>query len=153
MTLHWDYALSFLVSFTFESRRSNKELINLLNIVLIKVLRNWFSWIKFVIPNRATVCRAQLTHFFKSDENFALQSFAQQDNHNFSKWLFTLLGSLVLQLKTLLLVLGKIFRRAQVKNFLFGDENYARWIVSPDDDSSIRYYDIVSKHITELFFK
>ena len=36
------------------------------------------------------------------------------------------------QLKTLSLLLGKIFRRAKVTNFLFGDENFVRRIVSPN---------------------
>ena len=35
-----------------------------------------------LIPYRANLCRAKVTKFLKSDENFARQSFAQQDNHN-----------------------------------------------------------------------
>ena len=38
----------------------------------------------------------------------------------------------LLQLKTLVLLLGEIFRRAKVTNFWFGDENFTRRIVSPD---------------------
>ena len=58
------------------------------------------------------------------DENFALQDFAKEDNQNFSKGIGTLL--LVLKIKTLLLLLGEIFRRAKVTNSSFGDENFAR---------------------------
>ena len=77
--------------------------------------------------------------FFKvmkisADKNFARQSFAQQDNQNLSKGLVSLVGSLVLHLKTLLLFLGETFRRAKVTNFSFGDENFARRIVSPDEN-------------------
>ena len=68
------------------------------------------------------------------DENFSRQSFAKQDKRNLSKWLVTLLGSLSLQLKTLLLLLGEILSRAKVTNFSLGDENFARRIVSPDEN-------------------
>ena len=54
------------------------------------------------------------------DENFGLQSFAQQDNQKVH------LGSFVLHLKTLLLLLGEIFRQAKWMNFSFGDDNFAR---------------------------
>ena len=73
-----------------------------------------------------------MTNFSRGDENFVRQSLNWQDNHNLSKRLVTLWGSLVLQLKTLLLLLGKTFRRAKVTNFSFSDENFARQIVSPD---------------------
>ena len=33
-------------------------------------------------------------------------------------------GSLVLHVKTLILLLSEIFRQAKVTNFLFGDENF-----------------------------
>ena len=58
--------------------------------------------------------------------NIRTTKFRQQDKHNLSTWLFTLLGSLTLQLKTLLLLLGKICRRAKVTNSFLGDENFAR---------------------------
>ena len=70
---------------------------------------------------------------FRPTNNFARQSFANQCNHNLSKWLKSLVGSLVLHFKTLLLLLGKTFRRAKVTNFSFSDENFARRIVSPDE--------------------
>ena len=73
-----------------------------------------------------------MTNFLKSDENFARQSFAKQDNHTLSTRLATLLGSPVIQLKTLLLLLGENFRLAKVMNFLFGNENFVRRIVLPD---------------------
>ena len=38
----------------------------------------------------------------------------------------SLVGSLVLNFKTLLLLLGKTFRLAKMTNFSFGDENFAR---------------------------
>ena len=44
---------------------------------------------------------------------------------------FSLLGSFLLQLKTLLLLLGETFRRAKVMNFSFSRESFARRIVSP----------------------
>ena len=64
------------------------------------------------IPYQVKLCRAQVTNFLIRDknfvqqivlldENFAQQSFAQQNNHNLSKWLVSLLNTLVLQLKTL----------------------------------------------------
>ena len=40
----------------------------------------------------------------------------------------------VLQLETLLLLLGEIFRRHKVTNFSFSDENFARPLVSPDEN-------------------
>ena len=97
------------------------------------------------LPYRAKLCRAKVTNFLKSDENFARriispdenfarQSFAHQCNHNLSKWLKSLVGSLVLHFKTLLLLLGETFRRAKVTNFSFSDENFARRIVSPDEN-------------------
>ena len=43
------------------------------------------------------------------DKNFAWQSFAQQDNHNLFKWLVTLFRFTLLQLKTLVLLLGELF--------------------------------------------
>ena len=64
--------------------------------------------------------------------NFDRQSFAQQYNHNLSIWLKSIVGSLVLHFKTLLLLLGETFRRAKVTNFPFSAENFARRIVSPD---------------------
>ena len=71
---------------------------------------------------------------FRPTNSFARQSFAHQDNKKLSKWLVSLVGSLVLHLKTLLLLMGETFRRAKVTNFLFGDENFARRIVSPDEN-------------------
>ena len=50
---------------------------------------------------------------------------------------FSVLGSLLLQLKTLLLLLGEIFRRAKVTNFSFSHENFAQRIV-PTDESFAR---------------
>ena len=104
-----------------------------------------FVVVCFWVPYRAKLCRAKVTNFFKSDENFARQiispdenfarqSFAQQDNQSLSKWLVSLVDSLVLHLKTVLLLLGETFRRAKVTNFSFGDENFARRIVSPDEN-------------------
>ena len=55
------------------------------------------------IPYRAKLYRAEVTNFLKSDENFARQSFTQQHNHTLSKWLKSLVGSLLLHCKTLLL--------------------------------------------------
>ena len=63
--------------------------------------------------------------------SFPRQSFAQQDNHYVSL-LVSFKGSLVLHVKTLILLLSEIFRRTKVKNFSFGDENFSRQIVSPD---------------------
>ena len=70
--------------------------------------------------------------------------------------IFFLVGSLVLHLKTLLLLLGKIFRRAKVTNFSFGDENFARRIVSPDKvlpdkvSTATRFQSISSPNNTEM---
>ena len=87
------------------------------------------------VPYRTKLCRAKVTNFLESDGNFRLtNSFAQQYNHNLSKLLKSLVGSLVLHLKTLLLLLGETFRRAKVTNFSFSDENFARRIVSPDEN-------------------
>ena len=49
------------------------------------------------------------------------------------------MGSLVLHLKTLLLLVGETFRRAKVTNFLFGDENFARLKFRPTMFHPIRY--------------
>ena len=62
-------------------------------------------------------------------ENLARKSFTQQDNQNLSEWLVSLVGSLVIHLKTLLLLLSEIFRKAKVTNFSFGDENFVGRIV------------------------
>ena len=51
------------------------------------------------IHYRAKLSRAKMMNFLKSDENFAQQSFAQQDNHNLSELLVVLFGSPVLTLK------------------------------------------------------
>ena len=85
-----------------------------------------------VLPYGTQVYRAKVTIFLKGDEYFARQNFTQQDNYYLSKCLVTLLGSLALQLKTLLLLLGEIFRRAKVTNFSFGDENFVRRIILPN---------------------
>ena len=45
---------------------------------------------------------------------------------------FSLLGSFLFQLKTLLL--GETIRRAKVTSFSSSDENFARRIVSPDEN-------------------
>ena len=71
---------------------------------------------------------------FRTTNSFVRQSFAQKYDHNLSKWLFSLLDTLVLQLKALLLLLGKIFRQAKMTKFLFSDENFARRIVLPDEN-------------------
>ena len=67
------------------------------------------------------------------DKNFARQRFAQQYNHNLSKRLKSLVGSLELNFKTLLLLLAKTFRQAKVKNCSFSEEKFAREVVSPDE--------------------
>ena len=41
--------------------------------------------LKNVLPYRVKLCRAKVTNFLRSDENFARQSFAQKDNHNLRK--------------------------------------------------------------------
>ena len=61
------------------------------------------------LPYQVKLCQTKVTKFLKSDRNFGQQSFTQQDNHNLSKCLVSPLGSLVLQLKVLLLLLDKIF--------------------------------------------
>ena len=73
-------------------RNSNKwkEVMNLTHSVIHVVLH------RKSVPYRAKLCRAKVTKFFQSDENFARrivspdknfarQSFAQQDNQNLSK--------------------------------------------------------------------
>ena len=40
---------------------------------------------KLKIHDKVLPYRAKGTHFLRSDENFARQSFAQEDNHDFSK--------------------------------------------------------------------
>ena len=81
-------------------------------------------------------------------ENFARQTFAQQYNHNFSKWLRSLVGSLILHFKTLLILLGKTFRRAKVTNFSVSDENFARRKFRPTKFRPIRYFHLVSCKIS-----
>ena len=56
-----------------------------------------------------------------------------------SKWLVYLVGSLVLHLKTLLLLMGETIRRAKVTNFSFFDENFAQRRFRPTKFRPIRY--------------
>ena len=90
--------------FTYPSL--NEVLITICDAAVAKIF--WY----LSIPYRAKVCRAKVKDSLKRDmnfarliilpyENFARQNFAQRDNHNLSKWLFTLIGSLVFQFKTL----------------------------------------------------
>ena len=78
-------------------------------------------------------------NFLKSDENFRPK--ISPDKVSPDKIIkiclndfFSLLGSFVLQLKTLLLLLGETLRQAKVTNFSISDENFARRIVSPDEN-------------------
>ena len=95
------------------------------------VYHNYESVNVRMIPYRAKLSRTKLTNLFKTDEYFARQSLVQTDNQNLFKLLVSLLGSLVLQLKTLLLLLGEVFRRVKVTNFSYCDENFARRILLP----------------------
>ena len=115
------------------------------------------------LPYRANFCRARMTNFFKidanfarpivsPDKNFAWQSFVQQDNQNLSKWFVSLEGTIVLHLKTLLLLTGEILRRAKVMNFSFCNENFEKVVIwnsvstNFDLDSENRHF------IGRLFF-
>ena len=107
-----------------------------------------FRWASFLfllrpLPYRTKFCRRKWRIFLKRDEIFFWQ-INSPDKFSPIKIIkiclndfFPCLASLVLELKTLLVLMGEMFRRAKVTTFSFDDEIFSRQIILPAQDFAL----------------